>query len=139
SLTIMFLYLIIVRLIREIKGYDVENYQIIDRVAMYGGAVIGAFGFAVTSSFWFNAVEAEVYALSMFFTSLVVWLAMKWSEKPNERSSNRWLTLIAYMVGLALGVHLLSLLALFFVGAIIYFKKCELSWISAGKALILTI
>jgi hypothetical protein len=139
SLTIMLLYLVIVRLVREFKGYDVSKYKQIDRIAMYGGGIIGAFGFAVTDSFWFNAVEAEVYASSMFFTSLVVWLALKWAENPDKKGNNRWLILIAYMVGLALGVHLLSLLALFFVGAIIYFKKEELGWLSAIKAIVLTI
>jgi hypothetical protein len=139
AFTIMFLYLIIVRLVREFKGYDVAKYPNIDRIAMYGGGIIGAFGFAVTDSFWFNAVEAEVYAFSMFFTALVVWLALKWAENPDKKGNNRWLILIAYMVGLALGVHLLSLLALFFVGAIVYFKKEKLGWLSAGKAIILTI
>jgi hypothetical protein len=139
SLTIMLLYLIIVRLVREIKGYDVSQYKQIDRIAMYGGAIIGAFGFAVTDSFWFNSAEAEVYAFSMFFTSMVVWLALKWAENPDKPGNNRWLILIAYMVGLALGVHLLSLLALFFVGAIIYFKKGKLEWLAAIKALVLTI
>jgi hypothetical protein len=139
SLTIMLLYLVIVRLIREFRGYDVDKYSQIDRIALYGGAIIGAFGFAVTDSFWFNAVEAEVYAFSMFFTSLVVWLALKWAENHDQPKGDRWLILIAYMVGLALSVHLLSLLALFFVGAIIYFKKCELTWLSAIKAVVLTI
>ncbi|HYW35572.1 MAG TPA: DUF2723 domain-containing protein, partial [Balneolaceae bacterium] len=138
ALTIMLLYLVIIRLVREYKGYNVAQYATIDKIGMYGGALIGALGFAVTGSFWFNAVEAEVYALSMFFTSLVVWLALKWAEDHEKPHSNRWLLLIAYMVGLALGVHLLSLLALFFVGAIVYFKKEKLGWWSAAKAIVLT-
>ncbi len=92
---------------------------------MYSGAVIGACTFAVTDSFWFNAVEAEVYATSMFFTAIVVWLIFKWSENHDKPRNERWLVLIAYMFGLAVGVHLLNLLAIFFVVPIIYFKKYE--------------
>jgi hypothetical protein len=134
ALTVMFLYLIIVRLVREWKGHP-DEYDTIDLVGMYGGALIGAFAFAVTDSFWFSAVEAEVYALSMFFTSIVTWLALKWSEHADDPGNERWLVIIAYMFGLATGVHLLNLLALFFVTLIIYFRtrKVELlSLLAAG-------
>ncbi|HYW36077.1 MAG TPA: DUF2723 domain-containing protein, partial [Balneolaceae bacterium] len=139
SATIMLLYLVIVRVVREFKGYEVAKYAYIDRIGMYGGALIGALGFAVTGSFWFNAVEAEVYASSMLFTSMVVWLSLKWAEEHEQPHSDRMLILIAYMVGLALGVHLLSLLALFYTGAIIYIKKKEFSFLSACAAAALTI
>ncbi len=132
ALTVMLLYLIVVRLVREFNGYDVDSYETIDRIGMYGGAVIGAFSFAVTDTFWFNAVEAEVYALSMFFTAIVVWLALKWAENHEKPNHERWLLLIAYMFGLALGVHLLNLLVLFFVALIIFFKKKDFTLISLG-------
>jgi len=129
ALTVMLLYLIIVRLVREWKG-NPDNLPVIDRIGLYGGALLGAFSFAVTDTFWFSAVEAEVYAVSIFFTALVVWLALKWSEYHNQPNNERWLVLIAYMFGLALGVHLLNLLALFFVALIIYFKKKEFELLS---------
>lgn len=129
AFTVMFLYLIIVRLVREWHDHP-DNMEMIDRVGMYGGALIGAFAFMFTDTFWFNAVEAEVYALSMFFTSIVVWLALKWSENHDEPYNERWLILIAYMFGIAIGVHLLNLLALFFVALIIYFKKREFELLS---------
>ncbi len=129
ALTVMLLYLIIVRLIREWKG-DVAEFSLMDKIGMYGGAVVGAMTFAVTDTFWFNAVEAEVYALSMFFTAIVVWLALKWSERHEEPYSEKWLVLIAYMFGLAIGVHLLNLLTLFFVALIIYFKKKDFTLLS---------
>lgn len=122
ALTIMLLYLIIVRLVREWKGHP-DQYEKIDLIGMYGGAIIGAFAFAVTDTFWFNAVESEVYAISIFFTAIVIWLALKWAEQHDQPYSERWLVLIAYMFGIALGVHLLNLLAMFFVALIIYFKK----------------
>lgn len=129
ALTIMLLYLIVVRLVREFKGSP-DEMSLIDKIGMYGGALVGALTFAVTDTFWFNAVEAEVYAMSMFFTAIVVWLALKWSEFHDEEYSERWLVLIAYMFGLAIGVHLLNLLALFFVALIVYFKKKEFTLIS---------
>jgi len=124
ALTIMLLYLIVVRLVREWKGAP-DNMLTIDKIGMYGGAMIGAFTFAVTDTFWFNAVEAEVYAVSMFFTAMVVWLALVWAENHDEPYNERWLILISYLFGIALGIHLLNLLALFFVALIIYFKKRE--------------
>lgn len=133
ALTIMLLYLIIVRLVREFRGHP-DSMEQIDKIGMYGGALLGACAFATTDTFWFNAVEAEVYALSMFFTAIVVWLALKWSEYHNQPNSERWLVLISYMFGLAIGVHLLNLLALFFVALIIYFKKKDFALLSITAA-----
>jgi len=127
ALTVMFLYLIIIRLIRQWKG-NPDEYSSGDLISLYGGAVIGALTFAVTDTFWFSAVEAEVYALSMFFTAIVVWMAFKWSEHEGEADNDKWLILITYMFGLAIGVHLLNLLAIFFVALIIYFKKYDFEW-----------
>lgn len=137
ALTVMLLYLIIVRLVREWLPSDNSKWTIGDSIGMYGGAIIGAVTFAVTDSFWFNAVEAEVYALSMFFTAIAVWLALKWSEVHDQPGNERWLVLISYMFGLAMGVHLLNLLVIFFVALIIYFKKYDFSIVSLGIAAIL--
>ena len=124
ALTIMLLYLIIVRLIQEWRG-NPDTYSLSDKIGLYGGAIIGALTFAVSDSFWFNAVEAEVYATSMFFTAIAVWLVLVWSEHSDEPGNERWLVLLSYMVGLAIGVHLLNLLTIFFVVLIIYFRKYE--------------
>ncbi|NGP87911.1 DUF2723 domain-containing protein [Aliifodinibius halophilus] len=129
ALTVMLLYLISVRLVREWKGAP-EDMISIDKIGMYGGSLLGALTFAVTDTFWFNAVEAEVYAISLFFTAMVVWLALVWAENHDAPHNERWLILISYLFGLALGVHLLNLLALFFVALIIYFKKKEFDWVS---------
>src|SRR5699024_7396080 len=133
ALTVTLLYLIIVRLVREWKGTPDDMLEI-GQIGMYGGALIGAFTFAVTDTFWFNAVEAEVYAVSMFFTAMVVWLALVWAEHHDKPYNERWLILITYLFGIALGIHLLNLLALFFVALIIYFKKRKFELISFAVA-----
>lgn len=137
ALTIFLTHLIIVRLAREWQGAR-EDWTAGDRIVALAGGVIGALAFAVTDSFWFNAVEAEVYALSMLFTALVVWLIMRWSElarkeeatlsggqHPFGLEANRYLILIAYLFGLAIGVHLLNLLAVFFIALIFFFTEFD--------------
>ncbi len=132
SFTIFLAYWIIVRLLKEFIPTNEEG-----QVTFFHhfGGVIGACTFAVTDSFWFNAVEAEVYAMSMLFTALVIWLILKWAELANEELSrkkdrlgldaNRILILVAYLFGLAIGVHLLSLLALFFISLIVFFVEFD--------------
>ena len=122
ALAIMFLYLIIVQLIEQWKG-EVKTWS--DMLITYGSAIIGAFTFAVTDSHWFNAVEAEVYSLSTFFTSIVVWLILKWSTNSGHSGNVRYILIIAYIFGLAIGIHLLNLLALPFIALIVYFNKYE--------------
>jgi len=137
ALSIMFAYLIIVRLLREWKG---TPQSVEEKLTVYVGGIIGALGFAFTDSFWFNAVEAEVYAVSMFFTAIVVWLIMVWVEKADEPMSDKILLLIAYLIGLATGVHLLNILALPTIFLIVYFKRAELNlttfslWAAGGVA-----
>ena len=124
GLTVMLTYLIIVHLVREWKG---ELKTKSDWYLAIFSGVIGALTFAFTHSFWFNAVEAEVYASSMLFTALVVWLILVWSTKADEPGNERYLLLIAYLIGLAIGVHLLNLLAIPFVAMIIYYKKFKVT------------
>ncbi len=126
AFTILLLYLIIVRFVREFHG-DPAGYDLIDRLALYGGAFIGAMTFMVSDSYWITATEAETYAVSLFFTSLTVWLTLKWSEQADRPGHERYLILIAYVFGLAFGVHLLSLLSTFFTAMIVYFRKWEFS------------
>ncbi|MFT4604309.1 MAG: hypothetical protein ACI9W4_001039 [Rhodothermales bacterium] len=135
--TILLTHLIIVRLVREWQG-AADAWTTTDRITALAGGVIGATTFAATDSFWFNAVEAEVYAMSMLFTAGVVWLILKWREQakieeaalkggihPFGLAANRYLVLIAYFFGLAIGVHLLNLLAIFFIALIFFFSEFE--------------
>jgi len=125
ALTILLTYLIIVRLIRRWRG---PEHTTTDKWVMYGSGAVGALAFAVSHSFWFNAVEAEVYAISMFFTALVVWFAVRWMDYADKKSSTKYLLLIAYFVGLSTGVHLLNVLALSPIILLIYFQKYPFSW-----------
>jgi tetratricopeptide (TPR) repeat protein len=120
AFTILFLYQIIVLMIKQyLKNVQDGFYRYIP----YVSAILGSLTFAFTTSFWFNAVESEVYAPSMLFTSLVVWLIMYWNERSEAIGNERYLLVIMYLIGLAIGVHLLNVLALPMVFMIIYYKK----------------
>jgi hypothetical protein len=125
ALAVMFLYLIIVQLVKKWRG-SVETLT--DALITYGAGVAGALTFMVTDSHWFNAVEAEVYATSTFLTALTCWLILRWSEKDEAHSHVHYILLLAYLLGLASGIHLLNLLALPFVALIIYFRRYEFTW-----------
>ncbi|MBN1562074.1 DUF2723 domain-containing protein [candidate division KSB1 bacterium] len=122
SITVLFLYLIIVRLIKHWRG---EPKDAFDSMILVISGLIGALGYAFTDTFWFNAVEAEVYAISMLFTSSIVWLILVWLEKADQPGSERYLLIIAYLVGLAIAVHLLMILALPAIFLVIFFKYLD--------------
>ena len=132
ALAVMLLYLVIVKVIAHWRGGIKENSDVI---IAFGGALVGALTFAFTDSHWFNAVEAEVYSMSTFFTAIVVWLILHWSERAEEPGNERYILIIAYMIGLAIGIHLLNLLALPFIALIIYFRKQSFEW----KSFLITI
>ncbi|CAN5531502.1 DUF2723 domain-containing protein [soil metagenome] len=120
--TILFLFWSITLLSRKIFKITGEpsNYQ---TVVMMGAGIIGAFSYAFSDSFWFSAEEAEVYAMSSFFTAFVFWAILKWELIEKESRANKWLILIAYMMGLSIGVHLLNLVTIPALGLIYYFKN----------------
>jgi hypothetical protein len=92
-------------------------------IAVLGSGVVGALAYTWSDSFWFSAVEGEVYALSSFFTAIVFWAILKWESEANEAHSTRWLILIAYLMGLSIGVHLLNLLCIPAIAFVYYFKR----------------
>ncbi len=125
GMTIMLLYFSLVRLARKLvaKWGEMNTPRFI---AVLGTALVGALTYTFSDTFWFSAVEGEVYAMSSFFTALVFWCILKWDEEyehplPNV-NPNRWIVLIAYLVGLSIGVHLLNLLTLPAIGLIIYYR-----------------
>ncbi len=122
--TVMFLYLITVRFLLMMRGKPETNTE---KITLYGSAAIGALALTFSKTFWFNAIEAEVYGLSMFFVSGMVWLGLRWYERAEWSRSDVYLLLIAYMVGLSVGVHLLAILTLFIIMLLIYFRWYEFS------------
>ncbi len=117
ALTALLTYLIIVRLVLIWKE---APRTWMDKLGVYGAGVVGALAFAFSDSQWFNSAEAEVYAGSMFFTAIVVWLILKWMDHAETSQSDRYILIIFYVMGLAIGVHLLNLLALPMIAMIIF-------------------
>jgi len=134
--TIFFVYLTIVRFVVMFRGTPESPY---DRFLVFGSAAIGALSLAFNATFWFNAVEAEVYGLSMLFVASVIWLSLRWYERADTEGSDVYLLGIAYLMGLAVGVHLLAILALFFVLLMVYFRFYEFSFPSFAKFTVVAI
>ncbi len=126
AFTILFLFWSITYIAKKFIAKDAEmtKGQI---YAILGSGFVGAMAYTFSDSFWFSAVEGEVYAMSSFFTAVVFWCILKWDANEDERESNRWLVLIAYLVGLSIGVHLLNLLAIPAMVFVYYFKKFKVT------------
>ena len=126
ALTIFLLYLTIAffakRLVRP--GSD-GNYSAGGAIAVIGSAAVGALAYCFSDTFWFSAVEGEVYAMSSLFTALVFWAMTKWYEQADRPYSNRWIVLISFLMGLSIGIHLLNLLAIPALVFMYYYKKRE--------------
>ncbi len=120
--TILFLFWTITMIAKKIV---IRQYgEIGNRTyAIMGAGLVGALAYTFSDSFWFSAVEGEVYAMSSFFTAIVFWAILKWEEVADEQHAYRWLILIAYLMGLSIGVHLLNLLAIPAITFVYYFKK----------------
>ncbi len=121
--TIMFLFWSITHMARKLIKLDTEAYTSIQTWKILSAGFIGAMAYAFSDTFWFSAVEAEVYALSSLFTAVVFWAILRWESEADSPHSNRWLILIAYLMGLSIGVHLLNLLAIPAIVILFYFKK----------------
>ncbi|HOF99174.1 MAG TPA: DUF2723 domain-containing protein, partial [Paludibacteraceae bacterium] len=123
GLTILFLFWTITHLARKVVIKSDEDYTTGNIIIILGAGLVGALAYAFSDTFWFSAVEGEVYAYSSLFTAVVFWLILKWEETADEPGSDRWLLLIAYLMGLSIGVHLLNLLAIPAIVLVYYFKK----------------
>ncbi|MDR2847856.1 MAG: DUF2723 domain-containing protein, partial [Bacteroidales bacterium] len=122
AFTILFLFWSITHIARRIAERDDTLQDEGYRWSVLLSGVVGALAYAFSDTFWFSAVEGEVYGVSSFFTAIVFWAILKW-EKANTAYANRWLILIAYLMGLSIGVHLLNLLAIPAMVLVFYFKK----------------
>ncbi|KAA9325715.1 DUF2723 domain-containing protein [Adhaeribacter soli] len=122
AFTVLFLFWTITLLARKLVEEKAEKVSPLQTILILSSGVVGALSFTFSDSFWFSTVEAEVYALSSFFTAIVFWAMLKWETAEKKETGSRWLLLIAYLLGLSIGVHLLNLLAIPAM-ALIYFHR----------------
>jgi hypothetical protein len=129
GLTILFLFWSITMLAKKLFIHS-EDGKLSkgDGWAILGAGIVGSLAYTFTDSFWFSAVEGEVYAMSSFLTALVFWAILRWEEVADHRHGFRWVLLISYIIGLSVGVHLLNLLAIPAIVYVYYFKKYKFSW-----------
>ena len=137
AFTILFLFWTITHFARKIAG-NPSTWKPAQYVSVIGSGVVGALAYAFSDTFWFSAVEGEVYATSSLLTAIVFWAILKWEDCSEDRYANRWLILIAYLMGLSVGVHLLNLLAIPAIGMVYYFRKYEYSPKGAVKAFLIS-
>ena len=138
GLAIMFLFWTITHLVRRIftRNNPLEEKHII---VILASGVIGSLAYTFSDTFWFSAVEGELYALSSLILGLVFWAMLKWEEEADEPTSGRWIILIAYIMGLGLGVHRLNLLVIPVLVFVYYFRKYEVTTIGFIKTLLLAV
>lgn len=120
---ILFLFWSITHLVKKLICPDDKEMTLGKLITIMGSGLVGALAYTWSDTFWFSAVEGEVYAYSSLFTAVVFWLILKWESVANEPHSDRWLVLIAYLTGLSIGVHLLNLLCIPAIVLVYYYKK----------------
>ena len=120
---ILFLFWSITHLVRKLIIKDENNITTGQLITIMGSGLVGALVYTFSDTFWFSAVEGEVYAYSSLFTAVVFWLILKWEDVADQPHSDRWIILIAYLTGLSIGVHLLNLLCLPAIVLVYYYKK----------------
>ena len=133
ALTILFLFWTITALGRKLvkpasSPLASSTYSLTQGIAILGAGLVGSLAYTFSDTFWFSAVEGEVYALSSLFTAVVFWLILKWDEHADEEGSDKWLILIAYLMGLSIGTHLLNLLTIPAIVLVYYFRRHQFSW-----------
>ena len=127
ALTILLLFWSITHLVKKlvVKDGEEDKMTLAQYLVVMGSGLCGALAYTWSDTFWFSAVEAEVYAFSSFCTALVFWLILKWENRADEPGSDRWSVLIAYVLGVSLGVHLLNLLCIPAIALIFYYRQCR--------------
>lgn len=137
AFTILFLFWTITHLARKVVAKNEDEYTFANLVGILGAGMVGALAYTFSDTFWFSAVEGEVYAYSSLFTAVVFWLILKWERVADKPGSDKWLILIAYLMGLSIGVHLLNLLAIPAIALVYYFRNYKVTpWGVVGAMLI---
>ncbi|MEY5049737.1 MAG: hypothetical protein RLZZ175_3096 [Bacteroidota bacterium] len=138
SFTILFMFWSITMLAKKVVAPK-NNPDLSQLIGIIGSGVVGALAYTFSDSFWFSAVEAEVYAISSFFTAFVFWAILKWDLVADEHGSDKWLLLIAYVMGLSVGAHLLNLVTIPALAFVFYFRKFEYKFWTAVLTFIISI
>jgi hypothetical protein len=146
AFTIMFLFWTITHLAFRLLSYRLSAHFTSDpallpsreKFIILGAGLVGSLAYTFSDTFWFSAVEGEVYASSSLFTAVVFWAVLKWENEADSKYSNRWLILIAYLMGLSIGVHLLNLLAIPAIVMVYYFRKNEVTPAGVFKSLLIS-
>lgn len=123
AFTIVFLFWTITHMARKMMLSNEKELTLPQMIAVFGAGAVGALAYTFSDTFWFSAVEGEVYGTSSMFTALVFWCILKWENEADEKFANRWIVLICYLIGLSIGVHLLNLLAIPAIVLVYYFRK----------------
>lgn len=139
ALTILFLFWTITHIVRKIICNKGEEISIAQGIATLGAGMVGALAYTFSDTFWFSAVEGEVYAYSSFFTAIVFWCILKWEDSHEQSSATRWIILIAYLMGLSIGVHLLNLLTIPALVLVYYFASFKTTKKNTILALIISV
>jgi hypothetical protein len=124
AFTILFLFWTLTLLLKKLPAFKILETTN-QRMTFFGSASVGALAFCFSDSFWFNAVEAEVYAMATFILSLIFWLALRWEQDMHQPRGDRWLLLISFIIGLSFGVHFMGLLTIPALGMIYFFKNTQ--------------
>lgn len=122
AFTVLFMFWTITLLLKKLVKTD-EEFTVTKKIAILGSGLVGSIAFTFTDSFWFNAVETEVYAMATLIMAVMFWLALRWEQEMDKPRGNRWLILIAFVIGLSFGVHFMGLLTIPAIGLIYYFKN----------------
>lgn len=123
AFTIVFLFWTITHMARRIIDTKAAELTLPQMIVVLGAGAVGALAYTFSDTFWFSAVEGEVYGTSSLFTALVFWCILKWENEADQKYANRWIVLICYLIGLSIGVHLLNLLAIPAIVLVYYFRK----------------
>jgi len=123
--TILFLFWSITALVKKLLVKKGEEVTLVNLITIVGAGLVGALAYTFSDTFWFSAVESEVYALSSLCTAIVFWAILKWDANADEQGADKWIVFIAYVMGLSIGIHLLNLLVIPAIALVIYFRRSK--------------
>lgn len=139
AFTILFLFWSITHFARKLLTMEDKTLDMGKILAIMGAGAVGGLAYTFSDSFWFSAVEGEVYAMSSFFTALVFWTILKWDQVADEKHADRWIILIALFMGLSIGVHLLNLLTIPAMTFVVYFRKFKPSLLGIATTFVVSL